>query len=190
MNKRIIALAAVAIMLVSLVAVAVAAKCNHRYEWVVTEDSTCYRYGKKHNICQKCGDDLGLRNVPKKDHNFSSTADHSLGWRAPTCQQAGYEKFKCLNSGCPESQTKTLPRVNHNFKFVKNTTQPTCTSTGKAEYKCEWCPMHDYRVLSKLPHALGAWKVTKAATKTSTGTKTRKCNNCSYTETQTIPKLK
>ncbi len=154
MKKKIVALGLLAILMISLIPVALAA-CNHSYAWVVTKAATCSQTGTKVRKCTKCGTVSQTSAIPKTAHNWTPYTVV----KAATCQQEGQQRSTCKN--CGAVRTQPIAKRAHNFQFVRIVTNPTCTTAGRADYKCQWCPMHDYRAIPATGHNFVNNKCTK-----------------------------
>ena len=79
--------------------------------------ATCTENGFIHYKCEVCGE--------KKAIDSSATGHHYSEWTVTTpatCETAGTETKTCF--GCGDTQTRTLPRLSHNYD---------------ASHKCVWC---------------------------------------------------
>ena len=74
-------------------------------EWIVDTDSTCTQEGRKHKICEECGETIATGVIEKKEHSYTEVVIE------PTCTEPGTRVFTC--SVCNESYSKTIPAVGH-----------------------------------------------------------------------------
>ena len=160
-----------------------AAEHSHTYQWIVKEDSTCYKTGTTQYKCTICGQVKMSQTNSKKSHNYKVTTT-----KAATCTSKGSELHKCTNSGCTYSFTKEIPMKDHSYKWVE-AVSATCYRTGRTDYKCSSCgQVKQSQTISKKSHN---YKLTSsvAATCTKKGSETYKCANsgCSESYTKEIP---
>lgn len=66
-----------------------------------------------------------------------------------TCNEQGQKKIYC---DCGYSKIETLPLAEHKYGNYTTTTNPTCTSLGRAERVCEVCGNKDYKDVDKIAH--------------------------------------
>ena len=110
--------------------------------WSVVTNATCYSTGVEKNVCQRCGSDTWIREIPKKAHLFATGAqvkdNNSLavsitGWG---CTTDGTATVYC-QYGCGERTTVTVPAKGHVWSdWTYDRNAPTCTLSMNATRKC------------------------------------------------------
>ena len=115
--------------------------------------------------------------VTVKEHDFTE-----LVWRTPaTCQEEGWEQWRCSYPGCDVSQNKTLPKTDH--AYTRDTViQPTCATDGYTLSACATCGQVEKRDI--VPATGHQFKTTVEEGCTGKVT-TEKCVNCGYTKVTT-----
>ena len=81
----------------------------------------------------------------------------------------------------------TLIGHTHSWKEIRRT-ESTCTTHGKAWYRCE-CGQTKSEDLPTKGHAYGAWEVTTEPTCEAEGVRTHTCSACGRTETRPVDAL-
>lgn len=115
--------------------------------------------------------------IPKKGHNYEITEDIK-----PTGNIEGHRTEKCVN--CGDEITEIYPACEHEFR--EETTNPTCTESGKIEKVCLKC---GYMTSEDLPMLGHDYEVTEdvKATCTEEGKRTEVCSVCGEVRTKTTP---
>ena len=101
---------------------------THQYEAVVSTPS-CTIAGYTTYICD-CGDQYVEGELAPLGHDFS-------GWFVvleATDVMEGIEKRSCLR--CGESETRSIPKLEHAHYFVPIVTEPECAYGGHTTYTC------------------------------------------------------
>lgn len=89
-------------------------------------------------------------------------------------------------SGCTHT-SPTHANGKHHYELQGRPTDPTCTESGKATYRCAHCGATKTVTKNALGHDWGKWKTTKKATCETEGRRERVCNRCQKKKTETIP---
>lgn len=169
-------------------------------EYYAEVPATCTSTGREAGYkCTACGVWVsGGGVIAKQTHNFSQLVES----KAPTCEAAGYAKYKCYT--CTATDTTTYPALNHTYnRFVKNQdngdgthsklvqcSNTGCTSTtlkGSEKHTTSGCTGTTCTVCGATTTAAGhSWTTIEAAvaaTCTTTGkTAKEKCSKCNATQ--------
>ncbi len=152
---------------------------GHSYEGVVT-DSTCTAKGYVTYTCH-CGDYYVGDYIPEKGHDW----DEGVVTVQPTEDTTGTKLFTC--NTCGETQTETLPRLDHVHQYEGVVTPPTCTEEGYTTYTCRCGDDYTADRVSATGHSLGERYTVTEATCTAEGLVRRDCANCGHGETEVLP---
>ncbi len=109
-----------------------------------------------------------------------------IGYKAPTCQESGYEIFRC--SYCQREYSNTLPATGHDMSS-ETLQAPTCTEEGKARDTCRVCGTQRTRTLRALGHDFDRWKRIKEPTCSEEGLESSICRRCGVESTRPVAKL-
>ena len=170
-------------------------KLEHTFK-LDSEAATCTTDGYEREICtrENCGAVQNYKLIPATGHRFGE-------WRTTkeaTCTEAGEQARSCLNSGCAETETQEIPKIEHSWKLtvIKEATE---TDTGVQVLICEKCKAQKDGSEVEIPvsgHTFGEWTTTEA-TCTVDGYRERSCTNencviCAkldkpYVQKETIP---
>lgn len=82
---------------------------------------------------------------------------------AATCTTEGVKTRHCLDEGCTEVDTETIPKLAHNWSKWKEVTKPTTTTEGKMERTCSVGGEKETQTLPKLTGDGGYTVTTKKA---------------------------
>lgn len=128
---------------------------NHQHSVQSTSDekaATCTEDGSKKETCS-CGATRTVT-IPKTGHDWGEwTTD-----KEATCTEVGSEKRTCQNSGCNESETRTIDKLNHDWENVDSgtvngaavTTKPaTCGEDGVQVQQCKNCQAYQSVTIPK-----------------------------------------
>ncbi|MBQ3063683.1 MAG: leucine-rich repeat domain-containing protein [Clostridia bacterium] len=116
MKKKICVLAALLLLLLSLVVLASCNKeCEHTFgEWKTVTKDTCGRQGKQKRVCSECG--------AEETKTIKITKDHDWGdWElvtSPNCYIDGEEIRTC--TVCGEEDTEITPRLGGEHVYNEN----------------------------------------------------------------------
>lgn len=93
---------------------------------------SCEKEGKKEKYCNTCKQLIEEITVPKLSHVYSNKTYPA------TCVDKGYTTHICklCSHTYDDAFTPLEPHDEGEPVITKN---PTCKSTGEAEYRCEWC---------------------------------------------------
>jgi len=96
----------------------------------------------------------------------------------PSCVSEGVETRTCRRPGCTQVETRSIPRLEHDFSG------PTCTSPSV----CSTCNVSGVPALG---HNYGSWKTLSEGSCTEPGTLIRYCQNagCNASETKSTTAL-
>ena len=137
----------------------------------------------KVNVVDNSGNILTTSTLLIKEGNHKMNYSKTI--KEATCQVSGEELYVC--EFCGFEETKTIPKIEHNFGEWKISTSPTCTQTGLKTATCI-CGETKTEIISAKGHSFGEWEVTKQPTVDEDGVESRSCA-CGEVETRLIPKL-
>ena len=101
-------------------------------EWIIDQPATEEAEGKKHRVCEVCGD-VEEDVIPKLSHVHSYTTSVT----APTCTEDGYTTYTCA---CGDSKVDDKVDALGHTEAVDEAVAATCTTDGKTEGKhCSVC---------------------------------------------------
>lgn len=106
---------------------------DHKHEYIseVTQQPTCTEKGIKVFTCSLC-DDVYYEDVDELGHNYISRVTE------PTCTSQGFTTYEC--SRCDDSYTENyIDPFNHSSSSWHTAINPTATSEGLAEKRCDYC---------------------------------------------------
>lgn len=187
----------------------------HEYYSEVTKEPTCSEKGERTYKCDICGD-IYTEDIPTLDHTYEDTivapTCTERGYTEHKCKVCGdtYKDYfipalghdyiekiikeaDCDNDGektytcklCGDTYTEAIPAAGH--KDIITVVEPTCTTGGYTERKCEDCQrVVRVDVTEPLGHDYSS-KVTKKATCEENGTMTYTCTRCDESYTEKIP---
>ena len=113
---------------------------THKYTSKVTKQATCTTTGIRTYSCS-CGDSY-TETIAKTPHNYITKITK------PTCTSKGYTTYTC---SCGDSYTGNyVPAAGHKWGAWVTTKEPTTTSTGLKERKCQNCSEPQTEVIPKL----------------------------------------
>ena len=104
--------------------------CDHSYTSQVTIAATCTEEGVMTYTCSKCGD-VYTEAIAATGHDY---VDEVV---APTCENNGYTRHRCVNCGNYTFNTDAVNPLGHDETAV--VTAPTCTEEGYTTYTCSRC---------------------------------------------------
>ena len=149
-------------------------KLDHDFGWVIDENATCGKDGKKHEKCSRCTETRSLNTV------IPATGDHSYTSKITTPAthlEEGVKTFTC--SGCRDSYTEAIAKIAEHT-YEKTVVEPTCTADGTATYTCA-CGETKTETIASRGHSLDS-KEAKAPTCTEPGYEAYEyCTACTYT---------
>jgi hypothetical protein len=144
---------------------------GHKYTGAVTKNATCTQTGVKTFTCSNCGDSY-TTTIQKTAHSYTTKEIK------PTCTERGYTTYTCA---CGYSYTdKYVNAAGHKWGDWITTKDPTTSSTGTSERKCNNCSKIETKTLPKVESGhVHSWKdATCSAPKT--------CSTCGATTGNTI----
>ena len=110
---------------------------GHAYSQVTTKQPTCGTEGTYETKCSRCG--IGS---PTGNGTIPPTGKHTWNRSEATCTEC---------KSCTTCGTVAEPKKAHNLRWVE-VISPTCTSTGRRDYKCQDCGIvTDSQTLDKVP---------------------------------------
>lgn len=143
-----------------------------------TEEATCIEGGVIYKLCE-CGDYIYVRSIDPLGHLWGDWVTEQL----PVDGENGWKKRKCQR--CPQEETEIIL---HEHLYNETIVDPTCTSRGYTEFRCECGDYyyddytevleHDYRETGRIP-----------ATCESEGKVQYQCIGCPDYYEETIPML-
>lgn len=146
---------------------------DHVFGEDVVTPSTCEKKGYTTRTCINCGHQI-------KD-NYTDALGHEFGeWETvtePTENSMGLMKRQCIR--CEETQTKTIPALDHVHQYTDTVTAPTCTEKGYTTHTCKCGDSYVDTYTDALGHDYED-EVTEP-TCTEKGSTTHTCKRCGYT---------
>ena len=146
---------------------------DHVFGEDVVTPPTCEKKGYTTRTCINCGHQI-------KD-NYTDALGHEFGeWETvtePTENSMGLMKRQCIR--CEETQTKTIPVLDHVHQYTDTVTAPTCTEKGYTTHTCKCGDSYVDTYTDALGHDYED-EVT-APTCTEKGSTTHTCKRCGYT---------
>ena len=113
--------------------------------WIIDEEATFDKDGKKHKECTVCGEILEESIIPMLVHTYTVVVT------SPTCTEQGYTTHTC--SGCGNTYVDDYtPALGHSFGNWYENEAPTCTTTGTDERECSGCHTKETRTTDALGH--------------------------------------
>ena len=107
--------------------------CEHEYISEITQQPTCTEKGIKAFTCSLC-DDVYYEDVDELGHDYIGRVTE------PTCTSQGFTTYEC--SRCDDSYTENyIEPLNHSSYSWHTAINPTATSEGLAEKRCDYCGM-------------------------------------------------
>lgn len=125
-------------------------KLPHEFgDWETTVEATCLNQGQQKRVCKNCGYEE-FRDTNKAPHTpvAYDTVDAD-------CTHEGHTGSTYC-SVCKEelSAQTTIDKTAHTYGEWTIVDDPTCTSIGSAERKCEVCGHTEHKTLDKLSHTV------------------------------------
>ena len=184
---------------------------GHDYDnGTVILEPTCTTDGVKQFTCKNDSSHSFTTIISATGHSFSDSEQyclngcgtlnpdyvdpyHTHSWNSgetvteASCTTTGLVKYTC--TVCNESYTKTVPRLDHNYKLFSST-DPTCSVAGSLVYKCTECDDTYENVVPPTRNHLYESNTIRKPTCTMTGIATNTCSVCGDSYTETIPMLK
>ena len=183
MNKairygKILLFLALAVMLVSVCAVALADVHTGDHVWDSGEkilDANCDHPARYRFTCTICG--------ATKEENVgeSDMSKHDWGaWvidKAPSCTEAG-ERHRVCKNNVHHTETDNPDPLGHDPEWI-TVTEATCTMTGFRRQVCKRCGLEiATEVIPMKPHTPGNWETKTPAGCETKGEQVRKCTVC------------
>lgn len=153
----------------------------HRYKLEV-KVPTCVESGSTRHYCS-CGSVYWTDRTEALGHKWSAwktvkeATESSVGTKERTC------------SVCKQTETGTIPMLNHQHTYTTQVVAATCTTDGYTLHRCACGDSYKDNTVKAKGHTWGGWVTTKEPTETTTGVNTRTCSVCKRTETQVIDKV-
>lgn len=138
-------------------------------EWIIDEEATYEKDGRKHKECTVCGDILEESIVPMLSHTYVSVVT------PPTCTEQGYTTHTCSDCGNSYVDDYT-PAAGHTFGNWQQTKAPTCTKKGVERRECASCDHFEEKEISALGHNYTS--IVTPPTCTEKGYTTHGCTRC------------
>lgn len=160
---------AMALVFVTVFALASCGGCEHTYDEAITTKPTCTEKGVKTFTCSLCGESY-TEAIPVVDHTYQAKEPVP-----PTCVKEGHTTYICA---CGDKyEADLVPATGHSYSSV--VTPANCSTEGYTTYTCKLCGdsmkdditaknnVHVYKtVIVELtdaqaaanPHAIGAEK--------------------------------
>ena len=153
-------------------------------EWIIDEEATYEKDGRKYKECTTCGEILEESIIPMLSHKYVSVVT------PPTCTERGYTTHTC--SDCGNSYVDDyIPATGHNYSAEWTVDiEPTCTTAGSQSHHCVRCDVKkDVTEIPASGHTFGDWQQVKAPTCTGIGAERRYCANCDAFEKRPVDAL-
>ena len=153
---------------------------GHKYKWVAVpgETATCKQAGKEQQVCEICKVTGASRSVEALGHEYGK-------WTVTTpatCKEDGVETRSCKHAGCPEEETRTIPKTNeHTFVKDGSATPESVNCFRVEQQKCSVCGIIKKVTTGEPSHDWGE-EQTKAATCLEKGMVFKICKNCEETQ--------
>lgn len=111
-------------------------KVSHKFtKYTSNNDATCEKDGTKTASCDyNCGTkDTVADKGTALGHKMVEDKENS---KAATCEEDGYTKYKCENTGCKHTETKTIAKLGHDMLWTV-TKEPTLEAEGLRDGACQ-----------------------------------------------------
>ena len=192
------------------------AKGHSLSEWIVIQNASCTKAGKKTRKCSEC-DYLENEEIPAKGHHYTIEVIE------PDCLKQGYTLHTCDVCGDSFKDT-TVKALGHDFSewlvqepanctktgiLVRNCSrcdeketkeipmlahtykseviEPTCTEQGYTLHTCTNCgDAYKTDTTDALGHSFGDWAIRKDSTCVKDGVKYHVCERCNFEDTAVI----
>jgi hypothetical protein len=147
--------------------------------WIIDEEATYNKDGRKHKECTICGMILEESIVPMLSHKYVSVVT------PPTCTERGYTTHTCVE--CKNTYVDDyIPARGHtnSSPIEENVVGATCTEDGNCDsvVYCSICRMElsrEQQTITKLGHDYSTeWTVDAEPTCTEKGNKSHHCTRC------------
>ena len=125
-------------------------KLPHEFgDWETTVEATCLNQGQQKRVCKNCGYE------EFKDTNKAPHTPVAYDTVDADCTHEGHTGGTYC-SVCKEelSAQTTIDKTAHTYGEWTIVDNPTCTSIGSAERKCEVCGHTEHKTLEKLAHTV------------------------------------
>ncbi|MBO6263129.1 MAG: hypothetical protein J6N93_02490, partial [Clostridia bacterium] len=141
----------------------------------VVQQPTCTRKGYKHLVCNICGEEFKVEEIPELGHNMVHSEP-----RAATCAEVGLETACEVCSRCGYSTEATIAKLPHTpAEQWEVTLAPTCIEKGSKHLLCSVCGEElDVETIAALGHNPGEWKYIVEPTCTGKGIRHSLCTEC------------
>ncbi|MBR2444739.1 MAG: hypothetical protein IKB27_05000 [Clostridia bacterium] len=116
--------------------------------------------------------------LPHSAHDYREMVEVM---KESTCKERGEANFACF---CGETQGYYLPKVDHKFNIIKESTPVTCEADGEIVYKCEYgCTYIKTTTIPHKGHIYARFKTyVKAPTLSDGGEAVYQCIGCTKTD--------
>ena len=120
-------------------------------EWIILEEATCTKEGKKQKMCTSCDEVLSEEIIKKLDHTI--VIDKAV---EATCKNTGLtEGSHCSECGEVFKKQETIKKLDHTESNWKIVSKPTCAKEGKQQKKCTSCKeILSEEIIKKLEHTI------------------------------------
>lgn len=152
-------------------------------EWVVTEEASCEKIGKREKYCEVCKSLIEKEDIPKAEHSCSAWTVTEEG----DCTTDKIETGVCGDCGAYVERITKAPGHKYNKTVV---TPPTCTDEGYTTYICDCSHSYDGDFVKAVPHTEGEWVTVTEPEVGKDGLKEKRCTVCKgLLEEDSIPAL-
>lgn len=106
---------------------------DHEHEYIseITQQPTCTEKGIKTYTCSVCND-VYYEDIDELGHDYVACVTE------PTCTEQGFTTYEC--SRCGDTYTENyIDPLNHSSSSWHTAINPTATSEGLAEKRCDYC---------------------------------------------------
>ncbi len=146
--------------------------CNN---WIIDQDATCTKTGKRHAVCAVCGESV-YEDITMIPHAYGS-------WevaKEPTCHNGGSQTKTCTK--CGKAETEALAQLTHQFGEWQITKDATCDYAGVEECTCLLCGDRENKTIAQLVHEYGSWEIISGSKLIPPIIKEKRCVYCGDAE--------
>lgn len=145
------------------------------------QKATCTQEGFKEYTCNVCKQPVKTETLPKdpSNHPKDSVVDKKIDKAGKNCQTKGYTATKYCNA-CKKPVDPVYGEVGpHNWVFVADDNQASCTREGKSGWQCSVChEWKDVTIIPKKAHTKGEYRLVSKATCTKPAVYDYWCRVC------------
>ena len=124
-------------------------------DWIIDEEATYEKDGKKHKECTLCHETIEISIVPMLTHSYVSTVT------PPTCTEQGYTTHVCLDCG-NEYIDDYVYATGHNFGEWSQIIAPGYESLGQERRDCTVCDYYETKDIAPIGYSQAFINTVKA----------------------------